>query len=336
LWDLNCSACKQPIDYEELAVELLNLPKVEPRFEAAEVLFVGVERTEIPGAFTSNLSVGPESSQELNGLTLRRVEGGTWGDYLGEAEALSIWLNSVSFGRSRYALVVLDTTSPLSVLAARSPVLRGAPVIAVTANDDSTPMDKSCSYASLSVLATAGCPTLLVTRSYAEALTLYTPREGILRGYGALSHIAGRYTARAEAYSNLFERDKRLGIFVHALSILPTASDRVYRDPAHAVDAAAQIRSVTHSEEEVHSLHLIARAHTRHLRRIEKAYEALRRRFPNLLDSDTTLIESDNGKGLYDIAILYGLRGDPLSPLFRDGYEAVAAKNPQLRLEAAP
>ncbi len=179
----------------------------------------------------------------------------------------------------------------------------------------------------------AGCPALLLTKSYTEALTLYTREAGIMRGGTAVSHIVFGFTRRASVYMPIIERDRRIGAKMHSLSILPTSSDRVFRNPKHAFKAAASHRSVPHGEDEVLTLHLIARGPHAALKMIHKTYEEIRNSFSNLLDSDEILTEVDDSLQTYDLAILYGLREDPMRPLLAEGYEAVAERMPELQLD---
>ena len=333
-WDLNCPQCLARIDYGEACRGLLKLPEASVSFEMAEAVFAATPKTPATNAFTCELATGPEKHEGVDTLTLKEIEGGTWRDYLEEDETLRKWLRRISIGRSRHKLLIMDTTKPISVLAAgNASIDRDTTVVAITADDTSTPMERNTSYAALKTIHGRKLPTILVTSSYAENLAAFSESSGLSRGRRALNQIITGYINQIRTISSFIERDRKIGIEAHALSMLISANEIVYRDVDAAIETQRQLGSTPYDEEDVLSIRLLAVSHWERFNKIERAYRRFRSRYTNLIDSEISLSEADTRQRLYDIHILYGLRRDPVIPLLREGYEAVAKRIPSLRWE---
>ncbi len=335
LWDINCPQCLTPIDYREACRELLKLPEANINFEETEAIYIGTPKASAPNTFTCQVTTGPEEHAEIDTLTLQEKRGATWRDYLENGETLSQWLKKTSIGRSKHRILTIDTTHPLSILAARNPTIKqDTTIFAITADDASTPMEKNTSYAALKTIHERELPTILATISYVENLTIYNETSGLSMRRQAFNQIITDYLKQIRTTSSFIDRDRRLGIETHTLSTLTSANAQIFRDIETALETQRRLKAAPHDDDDVLSIRLLGAAHWETFNKIEQAYKHLRSRFKNLIDSEISLHEQNTRHRLYTIHIIYGLRNDPILPRIKEGYEVVARRIPSLKMEA--
>ena len=314
VWDLNCPDCNTPIPYDQLIKEVINLPEVEVRFEDLTVIFVGLEPTEVKEAYVAKIAIDGEYAEASTSLTLEKIDGGTWLDYSKRySDSIDGWLRRVGYTYSKYKLIIVNTTSPISIAAINSSLLIGnETIIAITAEDSSTPLNKNTSYVALKKMYEKGQSIVLVEEGYFKNLTYFDEDQGLITGETAFKKIITNLAYNIQILNHFIEGDKRLGITTHTISTLLSASDQVYTSIKVLFEIHAYMNSVEGVDEDYLSIHLLGLS-SRELRpKIEDAFKSYYVGFKDLLNSEVVVHENSSRYNFYDLYILYGLSEDPV------------------------
>jgi hypothetical protein len=333
-WDLNCPKCNTPIPYDQLIKELVDLPETEVRFENLTVLFVGIEPAEVKEAFVSKIVIGGENAEAPKSLTLARIDGGTWLDYSKRyTNTIEGWLRRVYYPSSKYKMIVVNTSDPISVALLNSSILEGNDtILAITADDSSTPLTKHTSYVSLKKAHVKGS-TILFEEKYVKNLAYFDEDQGLITGEAAFKKVVTNIASNIQTMNHFIEGDKKLGITNHTISTLLSASDRVYRSMETLFKINAFMNSVEGVEEDYQSIHLLGLSPRELRQQIEDAFKSYSAGFENLLNSEIIVREKSSRYNFCDLYIFYGLSEDPVLKKIGAGYRAIAKKNPSLSLE---
>jgi hypothetical protein len=334
IWNLYCEKCKTKIDYREAYKELMEAPKLKITCEDTSILFVGFKTFQARDAYICEITVGEQEIVSEKSLTLKRIDGGTWLDYQNEYnEIVNKWLRLMCFGKSRYKVLVVNTISPLSVLALRNQIIdNNVIVISITADISSTPLAKNTSYVALKTAYDKKIPIILAEESYVMNLTCFDEDSGLMVGQLAFQYIISNYIDYIREINGFIKRDKRLGISIHSFSALIAASELVYKNMDTVFDVQSYLESTEISSKNVISINMLALLPKEMFENIEKAFKVFSKKF-KVLNSDLALIERDSKYEVYDIHLLYGLNDDPILRKIEEGYEVVANKTPSLSAE---
>ena len=335
VWDLNCPECNTPIPYDQLVKELVDLPETKVRFEDLTVLFVGLESSEVKEAFVSKIVIGGEDAETPKSLTLTRIDGGTWLDYSKRySNTIEGWLRRVCYTSSKYKMIVVNTSNPISIPLLNSSVLEGnETILAITADDSSTPLAKNTSYVALKKAYEKGQSVVLFEEKYVKNLAYFDEDQGLITGEAAFKKVVTNIASNIQTLNHFIEGDKKLGIMNHTISTLLSASDRVYSSMETLFKINAFMNSVEGVEEDYQSIHLLGLSPRELRQQIEDAFKSYSAGFEDLLNSEIIVREKSSRYNFYDLYIFYGLSEDPVLKKIGAGYRAIAKKNPSLSLE---
>ena len=332
-WVLVCPQCGAEVSYKAAFGQLDALPSLEPVYEDTSVLFVGLHSSEIRGAFAAEASL--QESPEVTGksLALRIIPGATWLDYyrsyIGE---MTTWLRLIAFGRSKYRIVVVDTTKFLSVLALES-VEPGTIVLALTPNKDSTPLEQNTSYVALRTALRRGLPLILATNRYVNELAFVKEGLGLFTGQNALTQIVVQLVQAIMNIQDFVVMDSRLGIKVHCFSAVISASNRVYKSYDDVFTVQEFENSLETFPDAVHSAYLVGWASEEVHPPIGQAFERYTKKMPNLTSAQAEMKDRKGGGDHYDILMLFGVDESLIDSLLKEGYLSVAEKTGNLTAE---
>ncbi len=332
-WVLFCPKCGADVSYKQSFDQLPLLPPVDPVYEDTSILFVGLRSFEIRGAYTAEafLQESPDTSGKT--LALRIIPGATWLDYHRAYKSeMSSWLRLIAFGRSRFRMVVVDTTKFLSVLALEA-VDAGTIVLALAPNRDSTPMEQNTGYVALRTALRRGLPVILASNQYVKDLALVKEGEGLLAGQKAMELIIGQFVQAIRDIQDFVVMDSRIGIKLHCFSAVISASNRVYKTYDDLFKVQEFENSLEVFPDEVHTAYLIGSARKEAQPTMGQAFERYTKKIPNLTSARAALRDRSDGGNLYDVIMLFGVNESLIDGLMKDGYRSVAEKAGNLTAE---
>jgi hypothetical protein len=279
------------------------------------------------------VSIQESADTDATRLSLKKIEGGTWLDYLraysGEVKS---WLRLVGFGKSRYRLAVVDTTSFQSVLALDA-LDEGTMVLALTAGRESTPMEQNTSYVALQVAMRRRLPLILAGKQYMDQTILVTPESGLVSGEGALAHIVRYVVASIGNLQDFVAVDSRLGIRIHSFSAVFSASERVYK----TYDDALRVQEVENSLQgfptDIHTAYLLASVYRDARSVVNSAFDRYKQGIPKLMSAQIAITERGDRSGLYDLFLVLGIDEGVVDGILKEGYLSVVARAKSLAAE---
>lgn len=336
-----CQKCGAEVDFRGSLPELLTLPHFDAKFEEVAALFVGAPPFAAPGAYSAEAQIGKGGSTG-RAFVAERVEGGTWLDYNAKySERFRAWLRLVGFGKSRYRLLVVDTTNPLAVLAVNNVPLPDSTIMMATIpGKKATPVAQNSSYATLQLARRRGIHVLLALDSFVAGLAAFSEGKGLSTGEKAYEEVLSYIISFVSDLADATQKDARLGVGAHFFSVLLSGSDRVFRSVEGALEIQLTVTSLEGSQEKVITTHLFASAPSDRQREVEEAFGKIASREDrNLLNAESTVRERPSDHGLYDALLLFGVKEPTVLDELRAGYQTVASTAPELSLEgglAAP
>ena len=332
---LLCPACGAAVSFRGGVQSLLSVPSPDVKIEEAAVLFVGSPGFALPGAYTAEAAVG-KGGEGPGRFQAERIEGGTWLDYNSRyAERFRRWLRLACFGKSRYRVLVLDTTSPLAVLAVNNiPLPDSTLVMATIPGAKATPVAQNSSYAALQLAKRRGMHVVLALDSFVARLAAFTEGKGLSTGLKAYEEVLEYLLSFAPEVADLVQKDARLGVGAHFYSVLLSASDSVFRSVEVALEVQLTQTSLESSPEKVIAAHLLASAPGEMQRELGASFARIAARDGwSLLNAESRVRTRPAGRGLYDAFLLYGVKEPTVLDALRAGYQTVASTAPELSLE---
>lgn len=332
-WAIFCPRCGAAVSYRQDFEQLAELPSVEVGYEQTAVLFVGLHRAELPGAYTAEVLLQESPETTGRALGLRMIAGATWLDYYrAYKQEVSLWLRLVGFGRARYRTVVVDTSKFLSVLALDA-VDQGTIVLALTPSRDSTPIEQNTSYVALRVALRRGLPVILATNRYVRELTFVKKGQGLITGQDALAQIVEQLLVRSvRNVQDFLAVDSRLGVRVHCFSAVMSASNGVYKSYEDVFQVQEFENSLEAFPEEVHTAYLLGSARRDVQSGIGQAFERYTKQIQRLTSAQAAMSEK-NDRGTYDVLLLFGVDESPMDAILKEGYLSVAERAGNLTVE---
>ena len=332
---LLCPSCGAAVSFRGGIQGLLDIPVPEARFEEAAVLFVGSSPSSLSGAYVAEAALG-NGDEGARVFRAVGIEGGTWLDYNSRyAEKFRRWARLVCFGRSRYRVLVLDTTSPLAVLVVNNlPLPDSTLVMATIPGAKATPVAQNSSYAALQLARRRGMHVVLALDSFVGRLAAFTEGKGLSTGRKAYEEVLAYLVSFAPDVADLVQKDARLGVGAHFYSILLSASGSVFRSVEGALEIQLTQTSLEGSPEKVITAHLLASAPAEMQQELGASFGRLAARDGwSLLNAEPRVRARPAGRGLYDVLLLYGVKEPTVLDVLRAGYQTVASTAPELSLE---
>lgn len=331
---LKCIACGASLSYRESVDELTKLPKVEPEYGKVCVLTVGYPKLSLRADYLGEVSVGQTGLKTSTAFEVPSTRGGNWLDFQKKhLQELRRWMALVGIGKSTDRLLVVDTTNPLSILALSAlPTFEHTAVIAVTADQDSTPLEQNTSYVALSLALKKGLPVISLTETFEREMLYFTEDRGFATDADALSRLLELLVGAADDLMDLLESDMRLGTNMHCLSAIMAGSKDVYGIATNAFMAQSYNLSMGAKPDEYQTVHSLVFSRRESEGEFEKSFGVFRnRKFRGALSAEFRFHES--ASPLYDMVTIYGMKSDASLQSIRGGYEAIVGSVPELSAE---
>ncbi len=314
--------------------ELRSLPKVEPDYGKVSILAVGYPRLSLRADFVGEVSAGQADLKTSTAFQVASIRGGSWLDFQKKyLHELRRWMALVGIGKSTDRFLVVDTTNPLSILALSAlPKFEHTAVIAVAADQDSTPVEQNTSYVALSLALKKGLPIIALSETFEREMLYFTEDRGFATNADALSRMLEPLLGEAEDLMDLLERDTRLGIKMHCLSAIVAGSKSVYGIATNAYMAQSYNISMGAKPDEYRTVHSLVFSQRESKGEFEKSFGVFRnRKFKGALNAEFRFHETESP--LYDLVTIYGMKGDASLQSIRGGYEAIVGSVPELNAE---
>jgi len=333
---LKCRICGSDLSYRGSIEALRILPKVDPDYGKVSVLTVECPRLLVKADYAGEIVSGQADLKTATTFQAATIRGGNWLDlqkkYL---QDLKRWMALVGIGKSTDKFVVVDTTKPISVLALSAlPKLEHTAVIAVVADQDSTPVEQNTSYVALSLALKKGLPVIALSESFEGEMLFFTEDRGFATGAEAMSRLLAPLLVAADDLMDLLERDLKLGVKMHCLSAIVAGSKSVYGIATNALVAQSYSVSLAMKPEEYQTVHSFVFSTRDTEAEFEKSFGAFRnKKFKGALNAELRFHETTSP--LYDLLTICGLGGDSSLQAIAGGYEAIVKNLPELSVEGA-
>jgi hypothetical protein len=331
---LKCTTCGAGLSYRDSIEELRSLPKVEPDYGKVSILTVGYPRLLLKADYVGEISAGQADLKTPTAFEVESIRGGSWLDFNKKyLQELRRWMALVGVGKSTDMFLVVDTTDPLSVLMLSAlPKLEHAAVIAVVADQDSTPVEQNTSFVALSLALRKGLPVIQLSETFEREMLYFTEDRGFATKEDAVSRLLESLLAAADDLMDLLERDLKLGIKMYCLSAIVAGSKSVYGIATNAFMAQSYNLSMGTKPEECQTLHSIVFSRREDEGEFEKSFGVFRnRKFKGALNAEFRFHET--GSPLYDLVTIYGMSSDASLKNITPGYQAIVGSMPELSAE---
>ena len=331
---LKCRTCGSDLSYRSSVVELRSLPKVEPDYGKVSVLTVECPRLQVKADYVGAIVSGQAELKTATTYQAATIRGGSWLDLQKKyAQDLKRWMALVGIDKSTDKFVVVDATKPISVLALSAlPKMEHTAVIAVMADQDSTPVEQNTSYVALSLALKRGLPVIALTESFLREMLFFTEDRGFATGIDGMSRLLAPLLAAADDLMDLLERDLKLGIKMHCVSAIVAGSKSVYGVATNALVAQSYNVSIETKPEEYQTVHSLVFSTRETESEFEKSFAAFRnKKFKGALNAELRFHETKSP--LYDLLTICGLKGDASLQVIAGGYGAIVKNVPELSVE---
>jgi hypothetical protein len=328
---LRCRTCGAELSYRESLGELRALPKVSPDYGRLSILKVGYPGFSPKADYACEISSGPVDLRTSTAFQVAGIRGGSWLDlrdkYLKE---LRRWMALVGVDKATDRVLMVDTSDPLSVLALSAlPKLARTAVIALAADQDSTPVEQNTSYVALSLALKKGLPIIALSESFEREMLYFREDSGFATGPDAMSRLFDPLLGAIDDLMDLLERDLKLGIKMHCMSAIVAGSKDVYGIATNAFTAQSYNFSLGANLDEYQTLHSLVFARREVKAEFEKSFAVFRnRRFKGALNAELRFRETTSP--LYDMMTICGLKGEASLQGMAGGYEAIVRNIPEL------
>jgi hypothetical protein len=328
---LKCTVCGEPLSYKGALEELAKLPEVTPDYGRVSVLTVGYPGISPRADYVGAISAGPADLRTSSAFQVAGIRGGTWLDYQKAfLVGLRRWMKLVGIDKATDRFLVVDTTDPLSVLALSAlPKIERTAVVAVAADQDSTPVEQNTSYVALSLALKKGLPIVALSETFDKEMLYFTEESGFVTGVDAMSRMLDPLITAADDLMDMLERDLKLGVKMHSMSTIMAGSKEVYGTATNAYLAQSYNFSLGVPPDEYQTVHSMVFARKETKSEFEKSFGVYRnRKFKGALSAELRFRETDSP--MYDMMTFYGLKGDASLQSIASGYQAIVGSMPEL------
>jgi hypothetical protein len=333
---LKCRICGSDLSYRSSIEALRTLPKVDPEYGKVSVVTVESPGLQVKADYFGEIASGQSDLRTANSFQAAAIRGGSWIDYQRKyLQDLRRWMKLVGMDKSTDKFLVIDTTRPVGVLVISAlPKLEHTALIAVVADEDSTPVEQNTSYVALSLALKKGVPVIALSKSFEREMLFFTEDRGFATGGGAMSRLLAPLLEAADDFMDLLERDLKLGVKMHSLSAIVAGSKSVYGAVTNALTAQSYNVSLGTKLEEYRTVHSFVFSTRDSEAEFEKSFGAFRnRKFKGALSAELRFHETSSP--LYDLLTVYGLKGDSSLQTISAGYEAIVKSVPELSVDGA-
>ena len=333
LW-LKCQVCGSTVCFMDATEQFASLPKVEPDYGKASILYVGVPPARDVKGYRLVVSSGDAPKRTKDEYVLTNMKGGTWHDYYSRNGAdLSRWLKVVAFGKSQLKLLFVDTTSPLAVLAIASLPPEGqTAVVATFADPESTPMEKNTSYVAISAAVKHGLPVLAVPQSLVRQSTIVEGNGSALVQEDAVSLAVGGLLRQMDGLMDFLERDRHIGVLFHLLSPVLSGSLQIYGTASNVFSAQSYLLPREAKPEDASTFYSLVSCSRDLGGEFERGFSKFRnRRMKATLAAEFKFEEEGTSPQSFDLFAIYGF-SEPniLQGQLQEGYSTVSKRAPVL------
>jgi hypothetical protein len=307
---------------------------VNPNYGRTSVLTVECPKLMVKADYVGEIGSGQADAKTANAFQAATIRGGSWLDYRKKYQQdLRRWMALIGIDKSTDRFLVVDTTKPTSVLAISAlPKLEHTAVIAMVADQDSTPVEQNTSYVALSLALRKGLPVIALSKSFEREMLFFTEDRGFATSADAMSRLLAPLLWAADDLMDLLERDLKLGVQLHCLSAIVAGSKSVYGIATNALIAQSYNVSLETKPEEYQTVHSFVFSTRETEGEFEKSFGAFRnKKFRGALSAELRFHETTSP--LYDLLTICGLKGDASLQIIAGGYEAIVRSVPELSIE---
>lgn len=333
---LACGTCGADVTYSQSLPELLDLPEVRPDYGRVSILSIGHPGLGVRADFLGEISIGQDDAETSTNFTVGAIRGGSWLDYTRKhADRLRTWLSLMGISKSADRFIIMDTTSPLSVLVLSAlPSQEHTAVIALMADRESTPVEQNTSYVAVSLALKKGLPVVGLSEAFERDMLYFVEDRGFTSGEDALARLLGPLVAAGDDFMDLLERDAKLGIKMHSLSAIMAGSKAVFGIASNAFMAQTYGVSIEGERTDYKTVHSLVFTEEEERAEFERGFGVFRkRRFKTALSAEVRFHRS--GAQLYDMITIYGMDDEAGLQAISEGYQAIVRNMPDLRAGAA-
>jgi hypothetical protein len=333
---LRCVTCGLDLSYRDAVEGMGKLPKVEPTYGKVSVITAGFPKLSVRADYMGAVSAGQSALQTPTAFQVATIRGGSWLEYNKEhLQGLRRWMKLVGVDKSTDRFVVVDATDPLSVLTLTAlPTLSHTAVIAVVADEGSTPVEQNTSYVALSLALKKGFPVIALNETFEGEMMYFTEDKGFATGGDAVSRLLDPLLGAADDLMDLLERDMRLGIKAHCLSAVVAGSKGVYGTATNALMAQSYDLSMGGQPDQYQTVHCMVFSRGDSMGEFEKSFGVFRnRKFKGALSAEFRFRETESP--LYDLVTIYGMSSEASLQGMATGYNAIVQSMPELSAEGA-
>jgi len=336
LLGLKCKACGLPVSYREATNQLLDLPSVQPNFGMTAALYVGLPPAVGEQGYSMAVSSGNDPKQTKDEFVLRKVQGGTWHDFYAESTGeLTRWLSILAFGESTFKFLFADAADPLSVLAVSAlPQLRQTALVALTADQESTPVEQNSSYVTVTAALRRGFHVLALPRSLAKQSLAVEESGEPSSPVGSFSRMVGTLLGLQDGLMDLLEKDRHIGVGFHLLLPVIAGTMQVYGKASNvfAVQSFQLPRGVR--ADDIKTFHALVSCEKDLRGDFEEGFSQFRNRAVKAALSAECRVSERPDRGAFDVFTICGLDETSVLQESEEGYKAVAKRAPSLRVES--
>jgi hypothetical protein len=333
---LKCKACGLPLSYREATNQLLDLPSVQPDFGRTAALYVGVPPTVGDGGFSIRISSGNDPVQTKNEFVLGKIQGGTWHDFYTESTGdLIRWLGIVAYGESTFKFLFADAADPLSVLAVSAlPQLRQTAMVAMTADQESTPVEQNASYVAIAAALKRGFHVLALPRSLARQSLAVEESGEPSSPVGSFSRVVSALLGLQDELMDLLEKDRHIGVGFHLLLPVVSGSMQVYGKASNVFAVQSYQLPQGVRSEDVKTFHALVSCEKEQGGEFEEGFTQFRNKAVRSALSAECRVQPRADTGSFDVFTICGLDETSVLKESEDGYNAVAKRAPALKVES--
>ena len=307
---LKCQTCVEPLSYRDSVAELRELPIVEPNYGKISVISVGRPGLSLKADYVGEIVAGQSDQRtwrsfqapsytrrqlaRLSKKVPRRTETVDEADRRRQVDG---------------QVLVVDTTKPISVLAISAlPSLQHAVVIAVTADQHSTPVEQNNELRRAFARSEERPPdNRPLARPSRERCCISPKTEDSRAASDALSRLLEPLIESADDLMDLLESDLKLGIKMHSLSAIIAGSKTVYGTTTNAFMAQSYNVSIGAKQEDCQTVHSLVFSAKETEAEFQKSFGVFRnRKFKGALSAELRFHEA--ASPLYDIMTICGMR----------------------------
>jgi len=214
------------------------------------------------------------------------------------------------------------------------PQLSQTAVVAMTADEESTPVEQNASYVAVSAALRRGFQVLALPRYLARQILASEDGDEPSSASGSFSRVVGGLLGLRGELMDLLERDRHIGVGFHLLLPILSGSLHVYGKAANVFTVQSYQLPKGVEPGEVKTFHALVSCEKELHGEFEEGFSQFRNKTVRAALSAECRIRERADRGSFDLFTVVGLDGNSILRECEEGYMAVAKRVPALRVES--